>query len=84
MLVNEQTLKIINKHGDVLLTNDKKIIALLNNKLHLIIDLKNDVAYLKTLLLDNNGIQFAKQNFYKPEYVMPCLNNKDLSEILNP
>lgn len=83
MIVNDQTLKMINKHGEVLLTNDKRIIALLNNKLHLVLDLKNNVAYLKTLLVDGSGIQFAKQNPFKPEYAIPCENNKDLSEILN-
>lgn len=83
MNINDQTLKTLNKHGDVLLTNQKKIITLLKCGLHMVLDVENDFLTLKSLINDSNGIQFAKTNFCKSQFIMPCEDNKDLLEILN-
>lgn len=82
MQVNDQTQKILTKYGEILQTSKNKITCVLKNGQHLILYFEDDLLVLKTLLIDANGVQFAKTNWFQPQYVIPCENNKDLTEIL--
>lgn len=83
MQVNDQTMKILAKYGEVLQTTKNKIVCCLKTGQHIILHFEEDIVFLRTLLIDSNGIQFAKANQFQSQYYMPCENNKDLTEILS-
>lgn len=83
MQVNDQTMKTLTKYGEVLQTTKNKIVCSLKTGQHLILYFEDDLVSLRTLLIDSNGVQFAKINQFQPQYSIPCENNKDLTEILS-